>query len=52
MEDKDALEKLIPEVFDLLNNNELQNKLKQNISTLGILNADEIIANQILDIIK
>ena len=52
MEDKDALEKLIPEVFELLNNNELQNKLKQNISKLGVLNADEIIANQILDIIK
>jgi UDP-N-acetylglucosamine--N-acetylmuramyl-(pentapeptide) pyrophosphoryl-undecaprenol N-acetylglucosamine transferase len=52
IEDKDALEKLIPEVFELLNNNELQNKLKQNISKLGVLNADEIIANQILDIIK
>jgi UDP-N-acetylglucosamine--N-acetylmuramyl-(pentapeptide) pyrophosphoryl-undecaprenol N-acetylglucosamine transferase len=52
MEDKDALEKLIPEVFELLNNNELQNKLKQNISKLGVLNADEIIANQILDILK
>jgi hypothetical protein len=52
MEDKDALEKLIPEVFELLNNNGLQNKLKQNISKLGVLNADEIIANQILDIIK
>ena len=50
--DSDALENLIPEVFDLLNNNDLQNKLKQNISKLGVLNADEIIANQILDIIK
>jgi UDP-N-acetylglucosamine--N-acetylmuramyl-(pentapeptide) pyrophosphoryl-undecaprenol N-acetylglucosamine transferase len=52
LEDKDALEKLIPEVFELLNNNDFQNKLKQNISKLGVLNADEIIANEILDIIK
>ncbi|MEO6582918.1 MAG: undecaprenyldiphospho-muramoylpentapeptide beta-N-acetylglucosaminyltransferase [Ferruginibacter sp.] len=46
--DKEAAEKLIKEVILLSKDTELQNKLKRNISPLGIPNADEKIVNEIL----
>ncbi len=48
IKDNQALDKLVPAVIDLSKNEQKQNELKTNISKLGILNADEIIAKEIL----
>lgn len=45
-----ALVKLVPAVIALSKNDELQSKLENNIGSLGIANADMIIAEEILKI--
>jgi len=50
--DKDAKEKLVPAVMELAANTSLQEELSKNIASLAITNADEIIAQQILGIIR
>jgi UDP-N-acetylglucosamine--N-acetylmuramyl-(pentapeptide) pyrophosphoryl-undecaprenol N-acetylglucosamine transferase len=50
--DADAKEKLVSTVIDLAKNEALQQQLKQNIAPLAITNADEVIANEILNTIK
>ncbi len=46
--DKDALSKLVPAVISLSKDDNRQQELIQNISRLGITNADEIVAKEIL----
>lgn len=48
VKDSEALDKLVPEILQLSKNEQLQNELKSNIGKLGIINADEIIATEIL----
>ena len=48
IKDSEALSKLIPEIIALSNDNALQQKLINNISPLGIRNADQVIAEAIL----
>ena len=48
VKDSEALYKLVPEILQLSKNEQLQNELKSNIGKLGITNADEIIAKEIL----
>lgn len=50
--DADALSKLVPTVMELAANEKEQEQLKQQIGQLGITNADEKIAEQILKTIK
>ncbi len=51
IKDNEALDKLIPAIINLSNDGQKQNELKTNISKLGIINADEIIAKEILKLI-
>lgn len=46
--DKEAAEKAIPMIIDLLRNPGLQNELEENIERLAIKNADERIADEII----
>ena len=48
VKDNEAKEKLMATIIDLSKNEALQNILKQNISSLAINNADDVIANEIL----
>ncbi len=50
--DKEAKEKLVNEVIRLANNKPEQEKLKENISKLAILDADEKIATEILKVLN
>jgi len=50
--DKEALDKLVPTVVALAKNEEKQNVMIENIGRLGISNADEVIANEVLRAIK
>ncbi|MEP6713607.1 MAG: undecaprenyldiphospho-muramoylpentapeptide beta-N-acetylglucosaminyltransferase, partial [Ferruginibacter sp.] len=49
IKDSDALDKLVPAVIELSKDQSLQKELEENIGNLGIYNADEIIANEILE---
>ncbi len=46
--DREALEKLVPSVMALAKDGNRQEELKKNIAKLGITNADELIAKEIL----
>jgi UDP-N-acetylglucosamine--N-acetylmuramyl-(pentapeptide) pyrophosphoryl-undecaprenol N-acetylglucosamine transferase len=48
VKDSEALDKLITAIIALTKNEQQQNELKTNIGKLGITNADEIIAKEIL----
>jgi UDP-N-acetylglucosamine--N-acetylmuramyl-(pentapeptide) pyrophosphoryl-undecaprenol N-acetylglucosamine transferase len=48
VKDNEAIDKLLPEVIKLVKDQSLQEALKQNIQKLGVRNADEVIANEIL----
>jgi UDP-N-acetylglucosamine--N-acetylmuramyl-(pentapeptide) pyrophosphoryl-undecaprenol N-acetylglucosamine transferase len=48
IKDSEALDKLVPAIIALLKNEGQQNELKNNIGRLGIINADEVIAKEIL----
>jgi UDP-N-acetylglucosamine--N-acetylmuramyl-(pentapeptide) pyrophosphoryl-undecaprenol N-acetylglucosamine transferase len=52
IKDSEAKEKLVATIIDLAKNEALQQQLKQNIASLAISNADEVIANEILNTIK
>ena len=49
--DGEALNELVPAIISLSRDVEKQNELKNNISKLGIINADEVIAKEILKLI-
>ena len=51
IKDGDALDRLVPAIISLSRDVEKQNELKNNISKLGIINADEVIAKEILKLI-
>ena len=51
IEDSEALNELVPAIISLSRDVEKQNELKNNISKLGIINADEVIAKEILKLI-
>jgi UDP-N-acetylglucosamine--N-acetylmuramyl-(pentapeptide) pyrophosphoryl-undecaprenol N-acetylglucosamine transferase len=51
IKDGDALDRLVPAIIGLSRDVEKQNELKNNISKLGIINADEVIAKEILKLI-
>ena len=51
IKDSDALDQLVSVVIKLSTDVEKQHELKSNISKLGIINADEIIAKEILKLI-
>lgn len=46
--DKEAMDKVVPMVVELANNKSRQEELIKNISALAVLNADEVIAGEIL----
>jgi UDP-N-acetylglucosamine--N-acetylmuramyl-(pentapeptide) pyrophosphoryl-undecaprenol N-acetylglucosamine transferase len=48
IQDKDALETLLPTVINLSKDEDRQQKLRTNIAQLAIRNADEVIAKEIL----
>ena len=50
--DKDARDKLVPEILRLAKNKDEQEILKENIGKLAITDADEKIANEILKILN
>jgi UDP-N-acetylglucosamine--N-acetylmuramyl-(pentapeptide) pyrophosphoryl-undecaprenol N-acetylglucosamine transferase len=50
IKDKDAIEKLLEAAIALLNDEEKQRTLSANISKLGLPNADEVIARQVIEI--
>lgn len=50
--DAEARGTLLRAIIDLAGNNRLQDELKENISRLGVTNADELIAKEILEAIK
>lgn len=52
IKDSEALSKLVPSVVSLSNDETLQQQLINNISPLGIKNADQVIAEAILKIIS
>ncbi len=52
VEDKLANEKLVPALIELSSNQLLQGKLTKNIKTLGVFDADKIIAEEILKSIE
>ena len=52
IKDSEALEQLVPAIISLSKDENKQEELKNNISKLGITNADEIIAKEILRSIK
>lgn len=49
--DNEVLDKLVSSIIALSNNVEQQHTLKQNIAKLAIINADEVIANEILSVV-
>jgi len=52
VKDNEALNKLVATIISLSKDEEKQNELKTNIGKLGIRNADEIIAKEILNTIQ
>jgi UDP-N-acetylglucosamine--N-acetylmuramyl-(pentapeptide) pyrophosphoryl-undecaprenol N-acetylglucosamine transferase len=52
IKDNEAIDKLVSTIINLSKNEQKQNELKENIARLGITNADEIIAKEILSTIK
>jgi UDP-N-acetylglucosamine--N-acetylmuramyl-(pentapeptide) pyrophosphoryl-undecaprenol N-acetylglucosamine transferase len=52
IKDSEVSEKLVTTIIDLAKDEQKQNELKKNIAALGITNADEVIANEILKLIS
>ena len=50
--DADARGQLVTSIIDLARNEKLQEELKMNIGKLGVTNADQVIAKEILETIK
>jgi UDP-N-acetylglucosamine--N-acetylmuramyl-(pentapeptide) pyrophosphoryl-undecaprenol N-acetylglucosamine transferase len=51
VKDSEALDKVVPTIIDLANDNNRQNELKKNIGTLAITDADKRIAEEVLRLI-
>jgi UDP-N-acetylglucosamine--N-acetylmuramyl-(pentapeptide) pyrophosphoryl-undecaprenol N-acetylglucosamine transferase len=49
IEDKEAMEKLVPAIVDLVNNESRQVEMKNNMGKEAIANADTIVANEIIN---
>ena len=52
IKDGDALEKLVPAIVSLANDEVKQNQLRKNISPLAITDADQVIARTILEMLS
>jgi UDP-N-acetylglucosamine--N-acetylmuramyl-(pentapeptide) pyrophosphoryl-undecaprenol N-acetylglucosamine transferase len=52
VKDSEALDKVVPGVIELAKNENRQNELKKNIADLAIINADKVIAKEILNNIR
>ena len=50
--DAEARGSLVTSIIDLAGNERLQEELKNNIGKLGVINADEVIAKEIMETIK
>jgi UDP-N-acetylglucosamine--N-acetylmuramyl-(pentapeptide) pyrophosphoryl-undecaprenol N-acetylglucosamine transferase len=50
--DDEAKEKLVNTAIDLIKNEKRQEELKANIGKLAITDADEVVAKEILEVIK
>ena len=50
--DADARGNLVASIIDLAANEKLQDELKMNIGKLGVTDADQVIAKEILETIK
>ena len=48
VKDNEAMEKAIPMIINLSKNEEQQNKLRENIAKHAVINADEVVAKEIL----
>jgi len=51
VKDSEALDKVVPMIIELANNNDRQNELKKNIGALAITDADKRIAEEVLRVI-
>jgi UDP-N-acetylglucosamine--N-acetylmuramyl-(pentapeptide) pyrophosphoryl-undecaprenol N-acetylglucosamine transferase len=51
VKDSEALDKVVPMIIELANDNERQNELKRNIGALAITDADKRIAEEVLRVI-
>lgn len=49
VKDNEAIDKLIPTITELAKDEQKQNELKENIGKYAVINADEVIAKQILE---
>ena len=52
VKDNEAIDKLIPTITELAKDEQKQNELKENIGKYAVVNADEVIANQIIESLK
>jgi UDP-N-acetylglucosamine--N-acetylmuramyl-(pentapeptide) pyrophosphoryl-undecaprenol N-acetylglucosamine transferase len=52
VKDCEAIEKIVPMIIELANDEKRQDELRKNISQLAITNADEKIADEIINILK
>ena len=52
VKDSEAKEKLVNTIIELAKDEAKQNELKQQIAKLGVSDADEVIANEVLKFIK
>lgn len=50
--DGEALDKVVPMIIELANDEARQMELKENIGKMAMLNADELIADEVLSLIK
>jgi hypothetical protein len=51
VKDSEANDKAVPMIIELAKDENRQSELKRNMGTLAIVNADELIARNILDLI-
>ena len=51
VKDSEALDKVVPMIIELANDNNRQNELKKNIGALAIIDADKRIAEEVLRLI-
>jgi len=49
VKDSEAINKVVPTIIELAKNEQKQNELKENIGKYAVINADEVIAKQIIE---
>lgn len=52
VKDNEAVNQLVPTIIELAKNEQKQNELKENIGKYAVINADEVIAKQIIEILN